>query len=226
MRRYLPVAVASALALTTGCTSPAQEQPRSGGEVLAEVVEDLGSAGSVRVQGPTGYSSDTFDLHVQGNAAVGSTSIDADTHAPFVAIDGQGWLLPPDDYFIDLGASEEEAVPLRGRYVTLGSDDWRSLWPGSMTDVVALLPAADEVADEVEVGTLDGEDVWILRTGDGVRLTVDAGSPHHPVELLVPAEEGEGPWGDPEKRIRFSDVGERRDIDPPQDPVPADALGG
>jgi hypothetical protein len=87
------------------------------------------------------------------------------------------------------------------------------------------LPTPDEVAPEVEVGSLDGEDVWILTTEDGAQLTVEAGSLHHPLTLLVPAETDEGSWGDPEHTIRFSDVGERRSIVAPEDPLPADVMG-
>jgi len=91
--------------------------------------------------------------------------------------------------------------------------------------VIRLLPTPAKVAPEVEVASLDGEDVWMLTTEDGARLTVEAGSLHHPL-TLVPAETDEGSWGDPEHTIRFSDVGERRSIVAPEDPLPADIMGG
>src|ERR671921_3040123 len=104
-------AVASALALVTACAGSATPRPSSGPEVLAEVVEALEDAGSVRIEGSTAYG-DPFDVHVQDDAAVGTVGMGADYDAPFVAADGQWYLLPPDNFWPEAGASEEEAARL------------------------------------------------------------------------------------------------------------------
>jgi hypothetical protein len=222
-RRALSVAAVAAV-LLTGCASAAA--PSSGQVVLADVRSALTTAGSVRVQGPTGYSGDTFDLHVQGDNVVGTVSMGADYDAEFVAVDGDAWLLPPPNFFVEAGATEAEAAPLRGRYMTMPGDDWREQVPGSLADVLALLPAAADVVGEVERTSVDGRPVLVLTTRDGGQLVVEARSPHHPVRLLLPAEEEEGAWGAPERMIRFSDVGKRRTVTAPDNPIPAEVLGG
>ncbi len=218
------VAAAVATAVLAGCAGSAE--PSSGPEVLADVVATLEAAGSVRVEGLIGNSSDHYDLHAQGDDAVGTTSLGADDDAPFVAVDGEAYLLPPDNLLTDLGATEEEAAPFRGRYVILPDDGWRENMPGSLAAVIDLLPSREQVLDKVEESSLDGEPVWVLTAEDGRKLTVDARAPHHPLRLLVPAETDEGTWGDPEHTIRFSDVGERRSVEAPDDPIPADQIWG
>ena len=144
-----------------------------------------------------------------------------------MSVDGTGYLIPSPESLIDLGLSPEEAGPLRGRHLTLTDDEWRTQWPGSVEDVVEhVLPAADEVVDAVEQGEVQGRPVLVVTTGTGAQLAVAARAPHHPVRLVVPADEEFEGRGAPDHVVRFSHFGERRAIAPPPDPIPPELLGG
>ena len=220
------LAAAVPLVLGVGCGSASQ--PASGPEVVADAVAALEAAGSVRLQGTAEPAFvPNFDVHVQGEDAVGTVWL-ADQHdASFVVVDGQGYVLPhPDFYTEDLGAGEDEAARLRGRYLTMPDQDWRGQWPGSLDDVIEhFLPSADEVAAEAELSRLDGRPVRIVTGEDGRRLAVAAEAPHYPVRLQVPVDEDFAGAGAPDAVVTFSDFGVRRDVVPPADPIPPGWLG-
>ena len=223
MRLGPPVAVGSALALIAGCGSVAATQPTSGPEVVVAVVEALEDAGSTHIDGNTAYGDD-FELLVQGDAAVGTVGMGADYDAPFVAVGGSAYLLPPDNFWPEAGASGDEAARLRDRYVILSADAWQGDLPGSLTDLVEhFLPAPDEVADDIGRAEIDGRPVLVLTAADGVELSVDTEAPYQPVRLVLPADEEAMAY---ERVLLFSGFGEQRTVRAPGDPVPQEEIDG
>jgi hypothetical protein len=217
MRAALVPAVVAA-AVVAGCAAPAE--PATGPALLADVVETLRDDGSFGVQGNTAYG-DGYDAHVQDGAAVGTVGMGADHDAPFVVVDGRGYLLPPDNFWPEAGASEEEALWLRGPYVDMAED---LDLPRSVDDVVVrFLPAPDEVADEIGRAELDGSPVLVMTADDGTELSVAAEAPHRPVQLVLPADEEAMAY---ERVLRFGDFGEHRPVRAPENPVTQDEIGG
>jgi hypothetical protein len=222
MRSGALCAAAVSLAALGGCTSSAV--PSTGPELLAVAVEALEEAGSVRIEGNVAYG-DPYDVHVQRDGAVGKLGLGSDYDAPFVAVDGEAYLLPPDNYWPEAGVSEDDVARLRGRYVVMPEDGWRGDIPGSLADVTEhFFPAADDVTDDIGRTEIDGRDVLVLTSGDGTELAVDAEAPHRPFRLVIPADEQAMAE---ERELLFRDFGEgRRTIEAPDDPITAEELGG
>jgi hypothetical protein len=221
MRSGVLGAAAVGMAAFCGCTSFAV--PSTGPELLAVTVDALEEAGSVRIEGNVAYG-DPYDVHVQGNGAVGEVGMGSDYDAPFVAVDGKAYVLPPDDYWTEGGFSEEGAARLRGRYVPLFSEHgWAGDLPRSLADLIELFPSTDQVAGDIERTRIDGRDVLVLTSEDGAELAVAAEAPHLPVHLQLPRDETAMV---DERELRFHEFGERRSIEAPDDPITAEELEG
>jgi CBS domain-containing protein len=226
-RTRLLAAVALPAALLAGCTSFA-DRP-SGPELVRNALSALEEAGSFSVevtQEVTDLS--RFDVHYQDDDAIGTIATGDKHDAPLVVVDGQVYLLPPEAFYTEFGGmSEEEAAPFIGRYVTGPADEESSGWPASVDYVTEeLLPAPDEVADEVEHTYVNGRAVFVVTAHDGRRLAVATREPNYPVRLVVPADDDVDGRGAPDGAVAFSRFGEREAITRPANPVTPEDLGG
>jgi hypothetical protein len=220
--RTRPLAATAALGATlllSACGSSPLDG-KTGQEVAEAAAAALEEAGSVDLTGTmsTQGQEGEVDLHLQGEDAIGSITIDG-TELQLINTGGQVYLQAPPEFWASFGAPAEAAAELEGQWVVVPAEAGAAFSEFSLAGFVDELRNPDgEVKEDVTEGEVDGEDVVVVEQEDGSSLKVANDDPSYPLELSNS--------GDSAGTVTFSGFGETEDITAPADALDFSAILG
>ena len=204
--------------LLTGCGA---SDDRTGPEVAADAADALEEAGAARVVADfeAAGAEQSFDLHLQGEDAVGSITT-AGQEIQLIVTGGEVYAQAPADFWAGFGMPEELLPTFDGAWVLMPEEAAAQFATITLSGLAEELrdPGDSEIQDEVREDELDGEDVLVVSQENGSTLSVLAGDDSYPV--LIENSNGEG-----EGTMELSRFGEEEEISAPEDAVDLADLG-
>jgi len=200
--------------LLTACGSEGNGMAElSGPEVAHRAATALEEAGSATVSGTYALEGQPgeIDLHVQGEDAVGTVTMDG-TDVQLLATGGQFFLQAPAAFWTGFGMPAEFAGQFDGRWVAVPAEASAGFGELSLTGLADEIrdPGDARIQDEVGTDERDGAPVVVVEDDAGGTLTVAGEGTEYPLEVETTGEDG--------GTMTFSRFGEEEII------APADAL--
>ena len=181
---------------------------------------DLKAAGAVHVEGTMiqDGTEAALDMQLQDDGASGTLEMGGQ-QIELLVVGDEAYVQADAEFWKSSGSPEAFASMIAGRWLLMPAEQAGELGPLSLEGFAEeLLDPESGVVEEVETGQVEGEDVLVVSTEDGSKLSVLTGDDSYPV-LLEGTEENPG-------NVVLSGFGERQELEAPADFVDLADLGG
>jgi hypothetical protein len=201
IRPALAIALAVSAVVVSGCGSSSSgassngEAKKTGPEVVKDAAAALAASGAAHVTGtatdPSTKQTESLDLQLQSDGTSGSIT-SGGTKVDIVAVGGADYIKAPASFYVAQKATPAVAAKLGNQWVKSPSGSTFDSFTLAAISKSLSEPTDSSIEQKVTTGSLNGQEVVIVKQVDGSQLYVAATGKPYPLKTVNSAKSKNG----------------------------------